>query len=616
MRLRHLIAGIAGLAVSLPATALACGGFFCNGVNPTPINQSMERVLFAPAGNLVTMHVEVGYEGEPTNFSWLLPVPERPTAPDGSELPLDQMVRVSSQHIFEVLQQRTRPTFDLKKVWDESLCPDPRPRDPSDSDGAMMGEAAADMAPLETIEVLETAKVGPYDATLVSAGDADELFLWLNINGYFQDPAARPILEEYVGKEYYFIAIRLQNDKSSDDLKPLAMTFGENAPCIPLQLTGIAAVENMPMHTWVIGDGRAVPKNYIHALVNEQAIRFPEGSNYTDVVTAAVNELQGRAWVTEYSGAADDHVGRFLPETARDTAALEAADSLHGALLALDAMGIPLDDADFLDILRDTVSRPESLDDVGDDAFYGKIDEYAQQEASGDIVIGGDLATLAARVIDEIVEPRGEVEDLLGGASTLTRFFTTISPDEMTRDPLFAFNPDLPAVDNEHVLTATIMADEECEPFVDAVWSDGRRYTFECPDGTCDVVQFLGPVPDVPALLAAEVLDESGPPIPFDAGQSLQVDAMLAGAVPGSPSLPEDFDVETPEEDPTLDPGRDQPAGPVASDPGNSADPTDSGASSGCAGGPASGLPWLTFVGVCFIALKRRRTSTAAATQP
>ncbi|HWN67269.1 MAG TPA: DUF2330 domain-containing protein, partial [Haliangium sp.] len=39
----------------------------------------------------------------------------------------------------------------------------------------------------------------------------------------------------------------------------------------------------------------------------------------------------------------------------------------------------------------------------------------------------------------------------------LTRLFTTLSPDEMTRDPVFSFNPDLPEVSNVHLAQISLI---------------------------------------------------------------------------------------------------------------------------------------------------------------
>ena len=51
----------------------ACGGFFCNANNP--VTQSAERILFArdtEAGE-IAMHIQIQYEGPPTEFGWILP---------------------------------------------------------------------------------------------------------------------------------------------------------------------------------------------------------------------------------------------------------------------------------------------------------------------------------------------------------------------------------------------------------------------------------------------------------------------------------------------------------------------------------------------------------------
>ena len=58
-------------------TAQACGGFFCDNVNP--VNQSAERILFAQHADegKLEMHIQIQYAGPPTDFGWILP-----TAPD------------------------------------------------------------------------------------------------------------------------------------------------------------------------------------------------------------------------------------------------------------------------------------------------------------------------------------------------------------------------------------------------------------------------------------------------------------------------------------------------------------------------------------------------------
>ena len=66
---------------------------------------------------------------------------------------------------------------------------------------------------------------------------------------------AEPLLDEYVGKGFTFLGIKLQNGQDSGDIKPIALTMSEQAPCVPLKLTSIAATPEMPILVWVLGEG-------------------------------------------------------------------------------------------------------------------------------------------------------------------------------------------------------------------------------------------------------------------------------------------------------------------------------------------------------------------------
>ena len=58
---------------------------------------------------------------------------------------------------------------------------------------------------------------------------------------------------------------------------------------------------------YVLGDARAIPRNFRHAVINDEHIQwFDNGRNYRDVVSAAVDEATDRhAFVTESEEAPD-----------------------------------------------------------------------------------------------------------------------------------------------------------------------------------------------------------------------------------------------------------------------------------------------------------------------
>ncbi|HET6583146.1 MAG TPA: MYXO-CTERM sorting domain-containing protein, partial [Nannocystaceae bacterium] len=60
-----------------------------------------------------------------------------------------------------------------------------------------------------------------------------------------------------------------------------------------------------------------------------------------------------------------------------------------------------------------------------------------------------DGNAFATQMTLRIVEPGAHAADLLGQNDYLTRMYTTISPGEMTTDPMFWESPDLPDVSNQ-----------------------------------------------------------------------------------------------------------------------------------------------------------------------
>lgn len=592
---------VALLATWLPIEqAHACGGFFCNAQNPTPVIQAGERILFASHDGLVTMHIEVTYQGDPTSFGWILPLAQRPMDELGRLMPLDQIVRVSSQRLFPMLQSQTNPRFQLTRdPTDTTFCNDGfGPQDASSVQDAPSNSGNSDTTapvPEPPVTILEEADVGPFRAQLIEATRSDALYTWLGDNGYTQDPKAQPILDHYLSQGFIFVGLKLQSGKSTGDLRPIAITLGENAPCVPLVLTSIAADNDMPILVWVLGPSRAVPKNFLHAVVDDRAFSWPGAANYQSVLSSALNQLGGRAWVTEFAGPADIMRNQLLFAGA-DTSALEAAETLPAMLIGLDNIGLRDTEPDVLLTLRAHVPMPQGLmgfpngnclqcqgcdwaeeqcvqmglpndtHETTEDEFYAFLwywwDEANRQGKPLDI----DEVALKKALLEEVVEPLRRIESLFSRSRTLTRFFAMMSPNEMTRDPIFAFNPDLPDVSNFKTSTWDLI---ECG-------SDQVRVTY--PDGlqemaTCSNCQFgFGSVParfDVPVLRFGEVLDEEGPPIPFHPDQAGELDTLLNDARVGEPTLPTELVVQAPAQ-----------VRPVTT-------PTVAPSSGGCAGGSA-----------------------------
>jgi hypothetical protein len=62
-----------------------------------------------------------------------------------------------------------------------------------------------------------------------------------------------------------------------------------------------------------------------------------------------------------------------------------------------------------------------------------------------------DAPRLAARIFAEYVTPLRDAFALFAQWPKLTRLYTTLSPEDMTLDPVFAFNPGLTDVSHRHL---------------------------------------------------------------------------------------------------------------------------------------------------------------------
>src|SRR5688500_16693266 len=100
------------LLTSFSGVAAACGGFACNVA--TPILQSGEQVVVAidEPNELVDMHVRVQFEGQSSDFAWIVPVPGLPE------------LRLSTAALFDRVAATTAPFFPLNVV-EEGFCRDP-----------------------------------------------------------------------------------------------------------------------------------------------------------------------------------------------------------------------------------------------------------------------------------------------------------------------------------------------------------------------------------------------------------------------------------------------------------------------------------------------------------
>jgi len=435
--------------LAAPRPAHACGGFFCQ---RSPMNQSGEKIVFAvEEDGTLTAHVQIVYSGTAESFAWILPVPTEPTLATGTDALFSQIDRATAPR-FQLEREtvgtcREEPRCDWDEPWDESPYPP--------SYGSADAGAAADSGGRDDVMVHLREAVGPYDAVVLSSGDVEALRTWLRDNGYDIPDQANDLLEHYVSKGDYFVALKLLQDRGVGEVQPIALRFEERQPCIPIRLTAIATVPDMPITAWVLGRSRAAPYNYMSVRPDLELRELYMGgdpSTYRTLVTNAVDDAGGKAFVTEYSGDVPD-LSLSLPEIDD----LRDVTDPGTFLMRLQERGFS-GDSQLMGILLRHIPPPE---DAEPRDFYNCIvNDWCMRYDAYLSELEFDPAALVDNLEEAVLTPRREAEEMLGRHPQITRMFTTMSADEMNEDPVFVLDDDMPEVSNVH--TATLVT--ECSP--------------------------------------------------------------------------------------------------------------------------------------------------------
>jgi MYXO-CTERM domain-containing protein len=443
-----------------------------------PVDQTGEHILFVMGPDYTEAHIEIEYQPTPDadKFAWIVPLLAVPQFSVGSEL------------LFDALRAGSVPSYGFTSTFDSCDAVDGDEGGDGDGDPDGDGGAKFDAGAGDGPQIVLQETVGAFEVTVLEGGTAATVMQWLADNDYEQDPAAEPILAEYLAEGFLFAAFKLGNDAESDTIHPVVLRFDTDEACVPIRLTRIAAADDMDIRTFFLSEHRVVPQTYKHVVVNPLKLDWPNNAaNYKEVITLAVDAdgADGHAFVTEYAGPSNvvPTVGvqspAWNPDVFVDLDAEGVIDTLDGqglvfcGFLGGDEEGCAYMHPLLRGLLQQYLPVPEGIDEI---EFYGCLPCFAEEI---DRDAWGDGSGFADTMRERIVDPANHALELLNTWPTLTRMYTTISPHEMTLDPFFHENPDLPDVDlRSSIATRRVLCNQH------EVWTlpDGREvYT---PDGT------------------------------------------------------------------------------------------------------------------------------------
>lgn len=290
------------LTAAAPSASAFCG-FYVGGADAKLFNNATQVVMMRE-GTRTVLSMQNNYEGPPTNFAMVVPVPVVLQKENVKTLPKD---------IFAKVDALSAPR--LVEYWEQDPC-----RQEYDDEDRMVrrksGPSPAPMAAAEakrdlgvTIEAQFT--VGEYEVVILSAKDSNGLETWLKQEKYVIPEGAAPFFKPYIqsGSKFFVAKVdptKVTFEKGQAMLSPLRFHYDSETFSLPVRLGLMNAKGPQDLIVNILAKGQryevanypnvAIPTNY--DVKDNAKSEFP--SFYAALFDETVKK-NPRAVVTEYS---------------------------------------------------------------------------------------------------------------------------------------------------------------------------------------------------------------------------------------------------------------------------------------------------------------------------
>lgn len=197
----------------------------------------------------ISLIPQVNFEGDAKDFGILIPVPTQP-----------ELATVGS-NIFTEASFMTQPLVrDANQGCgcdDSGIIAGARNINVADQSGTMLENSKSG------VTIIYEQIVGTLQAVVLQTTNTSDLVEWLNENQYRYNPADSAVLSEYVQKEWFFVAMKLDTNQVppfvdqwwSATTSPAKISFaysGENLT-YPLKISAISTKEKVEVLVYTIG---------------------------------------------------------------------------------------------------------------------------------------------------------------------------------------------------------------------------------------------------------------------------------------------------------------------------------------------------------------------------
>lgn len=265
-------------------------------------SDAQKALLIWQEGN-ETLHLRSSYKGPATDFAWVVPVPTRPT------------VERSSWDLFKQAEKATRPHLTVEKTQIFG--------------GLKFGCSAPNVkVHKETLPTgvreLQSLAIRELHIDVVQASNSGGFLRWLDKHQYAVPPEAKPIFQEYIDREFYFIVAKISKSSAwakrkgvtetvSGGLTALAITFAAEKPFYPLVISAISSAPENELLLLTAAARRLAPVEYgwtelgikdientiAPKLREKRNVLFATGVDFAPAIKAAQERMPGPSLVVE-----------------------------------------------------------------------------------------------------------------------------------------------------------------------------------------------------------------------------------------------------------------------------------------------------------------------------
>lgn len=198
----------------LPSISLADGCLFTQLYRDIDEPNQLAMIVFDDMVEKIIFQID--YEGDAEDFAWVIPVPGYP-----------KLFSVEDEIFYELYQ--------LTKITP--------PSNFGCGSGYLPGSEGEDGG----VHIWEENQVGIYQTATLSATDPNSLVGWLNDNGYAFPSNGQEILDYYVQKNWFFVAMKIQakeivnnSEYYSGAIQPIGIMFFSDEIVYPLKISSLS----------------------------------------------------------------------------------------------------------------------------------------------------------------------------------------------------------------------------------------------------------------------------------------------------------------------------------------------------------------------------------------